>query len=147
MNLEILSWLPKFFAETAYKIFSLSSVEDKAKKIRFADLLERIAACVEAIGMSISQGEHPVQQCAELTEYLKKIQSLSEELVDKKTSDKIFFWLYHVEAVPSVAVIDIKRELVLESKPPWSKSKRHLQSQRVLQISGSLKATANLLRV
>lgn len=147
MSLEILSWLPKFFAETAYKVFSLSSAENKAKKIRFADLLERIAACIEAIGMSVSQGEYPVQQCAELTEYLTKIQSLSEEIVDKKTSDKLFFWLYHVEAVPGVAVIDMKRELVLESKPPWSKSKRHLQSQRVLEISGSMKATANLLRV
>lgn len=147
MNLEILSWLPKFFAETAYKVFSSSSAEDKAKKIRFADLLERVAACIESIGISISQGEHPVQQCAELTEYLKKIQSLSEEIVDKKTSDKIFFWLYHVEAVPGVAVIDMKREITLESKPPWSKSKRQLQSQRVLEISGSLKATANLLRV
>ena len=125
----------------------MSSSEDKAKKIRFADLLERIAGSIEAIGMCISQGEHPIQQCSELTEYLKKIQSLSEEIVDKKTSDKIFFWLYHVEAVPGVAVIDMKRELLLESKPPWSKSKRRLQSQRVLQISGSLKATANLLRV
>lgn len=147
MNFEILSWLPKFFAETAYKIFSLSSVEDRAKKIRFADLLERIATCIEAIGTSISQDEHPIQQCAELTEYLKKIQLLSEEIVDKNTSDKIFFWLYHVEAVPGVAVIDMKRELTLESKPSWSKSKRLLQSQKILEISGSLKATANLLRV
>ncbi|WP_193166148.1 hypothetical protein [Microbulbifer hainanensis] len=147
MNLEILSWLPKFLAETAYKIFSLSSEEGRAKKIRFSELLERIAECIEAIGVSISQGEHPVQQCAELTEYLKKIQLLSEEIVDKKMSDKIFFWLYHVEAVPGVAVIDMKRELTLESKPPWSKSKRQLQSQRILEISGSLKASANLLRV
>lgn len=145
--MEQLSWFPKFLAELGYKLFSSKREEVQSRKLRFADLVYRIAECIEEIGNAISGGVHPTGQCAELSLYLKEIQNLAAEITDAETAEKLMFWLYHVECVPGVAKVDLEKELRSGTKPPWSKAKRHSQSSKILEISGTLKAIANLLKV
>ena len=145
--MEQLAWLPKFLAELAYKLFSEKGKEHREKKIRFAELIDRIADCTSEIGSSIQQGVHPTSQCAELSLYLSKIQELAAEITDEKTAANLMFWLHHVEAVPGFAKINFEDELKFGTKPPWSSSKRFSQGRSILEISGTMKAMGNLLKV
>ncbi len=145
--MEFLSSLPKTIAEVGYKIFSDRSAATQAKKQRFADLVERIAECTKKIGDSIYEGNHATVQCAEISRYVDHIKSLALEVTDKETADNLLFWLYYVEAVPSAAKRNVENDLAGEIKPPWTKHRRYIQSREVLEISGTLNAVANLLRV
>lgn len=145
--MDIISNLSKVLSTLGYNLFSKKQDKIESRKQRFADLLESIAECVEEIGMAISKAKHPISQCSELTVYLKNIQLIAEEVIDKETASKIMFSLYHIEMVPGIAKINLEQELKLKTIPNHATVKREKQSQHILEQAGSLKAIANLTRV
>lgn len=144
-----MNWMtiPNVLANTAYKIFSDKAAKQERQKQYFADLVARVADCVQEIAISINNKERPVSQCAELTEYLKRIQELAAEHTDQDTSRKLFFLLHHVEAVPGFAVINLEKELAHDVVPLKSSSKRVIQVERMFEVSGMIRAISNLMRV
>lgn len=145
--MELFYELPKLLAEIAYNLFSDRKKHRREQKQRFADLIERIAVCIYQIGTAIEEGKKSPAQCAELAGYICEIRDLATEFTDPGTAEKITQWLYHVEAVPKFAVRNIDAEIRNMASLPWSRSSRLAQGLRVQEISGSIRAVANLLRI
>ena len=145
--MEFLTSLPKILAEIGYKLFSNKRDDLAIRKERFANLVERIAECVNDIGLAIREGRHADSQCAELSVYLEKVGALAAEITDHETATALTFALYYTAEVPGFAKVDLDKDLKPHLKPSWFAAKRFERSSQVLRVSGELRAISNLLRL
>ena len=145
--MEFLTSLPKILAEIGYKLFSKKRNDLAIRKERFANLVERIAECVNEIGLAIREGRHADSQCSELSVYLEKVGALAAEVTDHETAAALTFALYYTAEVPGFAKIDLDKDLKPHLRPSWFAAKRFERSSQVLHVSGELRAIANLLRL
>ncbi|GAB5451136.1 MAG: hypothetical protein Hals2KO_14640 [Halioglobus sp.] len=145
--MEFLTSLPKILAEIGYKLFSLKRSNVAERKEKFANLVEQISECVNDIGLDIREGRHVDSQCAELSVYLEKVGVLAAEIADQETATALTFALYYTAEVPGFAKIDLDTDLKPQLRPSWFAARRFERSSQVLNISGELRAIANLLRL
>lgn len=137
--------LPKILIDLSLGLLKIK--KDDRTRQRLADLLASVADCVSSIGDQVSCGTHSASLCAELEEYISNIEQFFQSEIGDSESQKLAQWLCYVGDVPGLAKIDRRSEIVVASKPKWTKAGRLAHAESIWEIAGLIRGTAKLIRV
>jgi hypothetical protein len=144
-GIDLLSSLPKTLMDLAFGLVKMK--QDDRTRQRLADLLERVANCVDGIADGVQNRTHPTSLCAELDAYIANIEAFVKSEIGEDEGRRLTLWLRHVGEVPGIARVDVQRTLVELSRPSWSLSRHAEKADSLREIGGLIRGTANLLRV
>jgi hypothetical protein len=143
---------PKLIVEVAKGLFGLRAklaAADLDKRNRTADLLDKVAGCIEDIAETNFSDIDLVRKCNELTEYQRSLADVIVSQVSAIDRQRIQGWLDNSVSARGLIMAAFEDQLkATRHKPNMAKSDSLIRAKKMFgEAAGRLRALSSMLRV